>query len=141
EMVPGSTFRGRGGVDRGAEVLAEARGALTEVVRGSRDATIAAVDPVRYAKADDRARAEQTFVITVAGAGGGPPERFTIRIATGPLEGQTVARTVVNPTQQGASPTAATSPGSPGHAIRGRYVIQLSEELDRAHVKRAIAHE
>ncbi|HWU89390.1 MAG TPA: hypothetical protein VN253_19150, partial [Kofleriaceae bacterium] len=62
-------------------------------------------------------------------------------LATGPLEGQTVARTVVNPTQQGFSPTEATAAASPGHKIHGRYVIQLSDELDASHVKRAIAHE
>ena len=160
EMVPGSEFRGRRPRD-GAEprahepggaathvsdaeraaVVAQARTELLDLVHGQGDMTIEAVDAARFTKVEDQNRAEQTFVVAVRSVDGGSVERFTIRLAAGPLEGQTVARTIVNPTQQGHSPTASTPAGAPGHAIRGRYVIQLSEELAPVHIRRAIAHE
>ncbi|MBA3542730.1 MAG: hypothetical protein H0T79_24145 [Deltaproteobacteria bacterium] len=142
EMVPGSTFRGRSSGN--VVPLATAHAALEEVLRTRGDVeSIEQVDQARYTKAEDRERATQTYVVTMKPIGGAQPERLTIRLVVGPLEGQTVARTILNPTQQGYSPTVnqQNQPGTYGHKVKGRYVIQLSDELDAAHVNRAIAHE
>lgn len=136
--VPGSAFRGRNpGGERGAAVLAEAREALSAALRMAGD--IDWIEPVNVAqilKPRDKPRAEQTFVVKLKPVGNAPGETFTIRLAVGPLEGETVARSIINPTQRGRSPTA-----SGVHKIEGRYVIQLSNELDTTSVQRALAHE
>lgn len=137
ELVPGSEFRGRG-TGRPDEVHAASMQAVEAILRRYPDVvSVQRADAARAQRADQRAHLEATYVVTLrTDSQNERSTSFTIRIAVGPHEGETVARAVINPSQQGR-----THAGGQQHDIRGRYVIQLSDELDPSHVERAVAHE
>jgi hypothetical protein len=126
--VAGSDFKG--GVHPAseahtAEILATATRVLHSTARR-----------FRSVRAIEQASTEATYVVTTAD---GKP--FTIRLTSGPLGSDAVARTIVNTTKEGATmvPRAGADPIK--QEVKGRYVIQLSETIDKANVERALAHE
>lgn len=134
--VPGSDFRPADNVVASQTKL---RKSLESAVTHVPDVTsLVSVDSAHITKADDRARAEQTYLVR-AKNGQPPPhetDAFTIRITTGPMPPNVVARTVVNPTKEGSSRVAGKD-----ESIRGRFVIQLSDRVPPDHYERAVAHE
>lgn len=129
-MVPGSEFRGARGAHDPDAVLAASDGAFASAMRA-----VGAVQRI------EPGVAPHTFVVTV------PRGRsFSVRIMTAPLEQAAVARTLINTTKRGV--TTVERAGSDGAAatrhdvmVEGRFVIQLSDGLDPAHVERALVHE
>lgn len=139
--VPGSQFRGRFGSPAPDDVLGAMHAAMQGVhghVRGIVSIERAVAMP--NAKPADKARAEATYVVTLDN---GAP--ITIRIATGPLEGDLVARTIVNASKVGVSRVerAKTDGSVSAHnlPIEGRYVVQISDSISPNQVERAVAHE
>ncbi len=142
--VAGSSFKGRG--DHRVEptqLLRNAHEVFSEVASHRKDIT--AVEQVdshsaAFTRDDDRAAAANTYLVHLDDG-----TSFSVRLSVAPLEGQTVARTVMNPTKQGASPVRRSNAagGSDEHVekVLGRYVIQLSNKMDEVHVRRAVAHE
>src|SRR5262249_46372344 len=139
--VPGSAFKGRGTTHTDPPALLRgAHTALHEVV-GGRHLTIEEVDAGSFTRPVDQEIAKNTYAVHLADGA-----VITIRVSVAPLEGQTVARTVMNPNKQGISPVKRG--GAEPHAavttnvdVHGRYVIQLSEHMDPVNVRRAVAHE
>lgn len=122
--VPGSDFKG--GVKPGDKantdaIMGEARGGFAEVANKV------------VAGADIKPAGGDAFVITLADG-----SSLTVRVETGPVAGEAVARTVVNNTKEGVLKV-----GSPPTdvQVRGRYVIQLNETMDPVNTRRALAHE
>ncbi|HLL22296.1 MAG TPA: DUF4157 domain-containing protein, partial [Kofleriaceae bacterium] len=130
--VPGSAFRGQRTERQASEVLQDLRSSIDGARAHVRDiASLEAVDAGHIRNDDDRARAEQTFLVRLANG-----EAFTVRIATGPLPTDVVARTILNPTKKGRERVDGVAV-----AVHGRFVIQVSDTVDPAHYERALAHE
>lgn len=141
--VPGSDFRGGVRAADPATVMDRARGAFESAAK--RFGGVASVEhasseniPGRdaYGNAAKPLIAD-TYLITMSDG-----SSFTVRITSGPLDGDPVARTVVNTTKEGI--TRVVRPGSTTPVevdVVGRYVIQLNETMDPAVAERAIAHE
>lgn len=123
ELVPGSEFRGRGS---GVAIVGQERAfeSLDAVLR-SRDG-VTHIDHLPGG----------TILVRLAPDAKGQQRNLTIRIEVAPLEGQTVARSWVNSTQQGFSQV-----GNESVRVLGRHVVQLSNELDAVHADRAVSHE
>ncbi len=134
ELVPGSTFRGRAG-DAKLD-LAIARSTLDQVLRDWPGVKAVRKIDVDGGSKDVQVRQSQTLLVELAAKGGEQPRSLTIRVDIGPLEGQTVARSWVNSTQQGFSQIDKRSV-----RVLGRHVIHVSERVDRIHLERALAHE
>ncbi|HYU15669.1 MAG TPA: hypothetical protein VEL05_06350, partial [Candidatus Acidoferrum sp.] len=139
--VPGSSFRGRAGTPEPDAVKAAAQTAMQATA--GRVKGVVAVERIasdHIANRTARAQAADTYLVTLQD---GPP--ITIRIAAGPLEGELVARTILNPTKTGASKVSRTAPDGTTAAmdvtVEGRYVVQVSDTVDAAHAERAVAHE
>jgi hypothetical protein len=120
--VPGSKFRAEQGRTSNPTVIqAEGVARFEDVAKG-----VNGIESVR--KADGN-----TFVVTPKTG-----EKFTVRVISGPVAGDAVARTVVNPTKKNTFPNPdAEHPD----AIQGRYVVQLNDRIDISLVDRALAHE
>ncbi|HEY0483930.1 MAG TPA: DUF4157 domain-containing protein [Kofleriaceae bacterium] len=141
--VPGSEFQGGVRPADPAAVMARARAAF-EAAAGRFEGVVS-VEHASSGEVPDRqsysAGAKQliadTYVIAMSDG-----SSFTVRITSGPLDSDAVARTVVNTTKVGI--TRVTRPGASGPVeveVTGRYVIQLNETMDPAVAERAIAHE
>jgi hypothetical protein len=142
--VPGSDFHG-GIVAQGNPdaVMTHARAAFESAAE--RFEGVKSVEHASSAEMPDRAsygdaaakQIADTYVITMDDG-----SSFTVRITSGPLDTDAVARTVINTTKQGV--TRVVRPGASGPVevdVVGRYVIQLSDTIDPAVAERAIAHE
>lgn len=139
--VPGSSFQGGKHAANAAGVLAESHGAFETAAK--RFAGVTSIEKASTTHLDPRkareeiARLDDTYLVTLADG-----SAFTIRITSGPIGSDAVARTVINTTKRGA-----TMVERPGHdqptkvEVEGRYVIQLNETMDPAHAERAMAHE
>lgn len=136
--VPGSSYKGKGEHSGSeGELLGQANHAIDEIAAGRRE-----VAKIEHAHVDQAARADlkiiatNTHVIHLA-----DNTSITVRVSIAPLEGQDVARSVMNPTKQGITHVERAGEGVKVEHIDGRYVIQLSDKMDPAHVRRAVAHE
>jgi hypothetical protein len=142
--VPGSEFTGHaravGGADAAAQVTADAHVAfegaallfheVKSVERASSKTVIAGPGA-----GEERVRLDNTHVLHMQDG-----TAFTVRVTSGPLPNDAVARTVVNTTKVGA--TAVERGGNVQNVqVEGRYVIQLNERMDPINADRAIAHE
>ena len=142
--VPGSEFRG--GVLAGdpAAVMTDAHAVFESAAKRFGD--VKSVEKASSADIgggrkrygwDEKLRIEDTYLVTM-----NDESSFTVRITSGPIGSDAVARTVVNTTKEGI--TRVTRPGAaePAEAkVVGRYVVQLNETMDPANAERAIAHE
>jgi hypothetical protein len=138
--VPGSSFKGKGEVAplEPEKLIAEGKVALDEAAAQEEGVTgqIEQAHVADSMRDDEKVIAANTRVIHLADGGA-----ISIRVAAAPLEGQTVARSVLNLTKQGVT---SVNHGPDAHVdveVHGRYVIQLSNKLDAVHVRRAVAHE
>jgi hypothetical protein len=150
--VPGSEFRGGVCDSDPRAVLAEAHTVFEATAR--RFGGVQAVEQVMTGTDPARSHFDNTYLLTMEPptaptATPGEPA-FTIRVTSGPIGSDAVARAVVNPTKLGVSRVAR--PGPPGAPraehhllvaveVQGRYVIQLNETMDPANARRAVAHE
>jgi hypothetical protein len=141
--VPGSEFKGKG--EHAGDphtLLAAANRALVEIAAAERGIVRAEHAHVSAEmRPADREIAANTHVVHLESGA-----NITIRVSVAPLAGQNVARSVMNPTKEGVTAVERPSPdGSTPvkveEAIKGRYVIQISEHLDAVNVRRAVAHE
>lgn len=141
--VPGSDFRGGVNPADPATVMDRARAAFESAAK--RFSGVKSVEHASSGEIADRQSyspgARQliadTYLITMT-----DDSSFTVRITSGALDGDPVARTVVNTTKEGV--TRVVRPGASGPVeveVTGRYVIQLNETMDPAVAERAIAHE
>jgi hypothetical protein len=135
--VAGSSFKGGLKHSDAQGVLASARTAVESAAK--RFKGVKSVDRAsskHLADGAEKARIDDTYVITMED---GKP--FTIRVTSGPIGSDAVARTIVNPTKEGA--TFVDRPGAAPvkQEVKGRYVIQLSDTIDPANAERALGHE
>ncbi len=108
-MVPGSDFRGRSKAAIAPEKLLEAAHAALDRVVAESPKVMSSPERAHVkpdARPDEREIAANTHVIELA-----DKTRITIRIAVAPLEGEAVARSVLNPTKQGITSVDVTDPG------------------------------
>jgi hypothetical protein len=138
--IAGSSFKGGArphGAANAAEIVDRARASIGDTVARVGGATASAVPAAHHTDARERAIINATYLVTMPAC-----EAFTIRITSGPIGSDAVARTIVNPSKQGQ--TFVHQPGAQApHAVdvEGRYVIQLNDTIDPANVDRALAHE
>ncbi|HEX4454429.1 MAG TPA: DUF4157 domain-containing protein [Kofleriaceae bacterium] len=109
-------------------VLATGRSALDEALASVGPVEKASVD--RAAKPEVRTIAENTRLVKVGDTA------LTIRVDVVPLNVDTVAQSILNPSKKGRTAVAGGV-----ESIEGRYVIQLSDKMEEANVRRAVAHE
>ena len=132
--VHGSSFKGQGVAAPDVDgVIAHAHAAFVDVA-SARGLNVENVDAQRFGERD-RANAANTYLVQLADG-----SHISVRVTAGPLEGQNVARTVLNPTKEGLSPVVRDG-RTVDQAVKGRFVIQLSDRIDVDNVPRALAHE
>jgi hypothetical protein len=141
--VPGSDFRGGVRTGDSAAVMTEAHGVFqaaaqrfgeVQSVEKASSADIAGRKPYGWG---EKLRIDDTYLVTMKDG-----SSFTVRITSGPLGSDAVARTVVNTTKEGITRVARPGTTEPAEVqVQGRYVVQLNETMEPANAERAIAHE
>jgi hypothetical protein len=141
--VPGSDFRGGVRTGDAAAVMTEAhtvfhaaakRFGEVQAVEKASSADIAGRKPYG---GGEKLRIDDTYLITMKDG-----TSFTVRITSGPLGSDAVARTVVNTTKEGITRVARPGATAPTEVqVKGRFVVQLNETMQPANAERAIAHE
>jgi hypothetical protein len=143
--VAGSDFHGAAR-DRSAantqEVMTEARAVFettalgySEVDKVEKVSSADIPDRSKYSR-DEKVRLEDTYLVTMKDG-----SRFTIRITSGPVSGDVIARTVINTTKEGVTRVGRGGPTPDEVTVKGRYVVQLNDRMEPANAERGISHE
>ena len=129
-MVPGSSFTGKAvahaDVDA-AQIHAAALASRVDVTMGGLTDVVPGVNMILRMEGTGR-----DFLVQLSDL-----KYSTVTVIFGPLEGNAVARAVINPTKEGYS----TPAGGKREKVKGRHVIELSSGLHPDQVERAVAHQ
>jgi hypothetical protein len=129
-MVPGSSFTGKAiahaDVDA-AQVHAATLAGRVDVTMGGLTDVVPGVNMILRMDGTGR-----DFLVQL-----GDLSYSSVSVIFGPLEGNAVARAVINPTKEGYSAPA----GGARVKVKGRHVIELSSGLHPDQVERAVAHQ
>jgi hypothetical protein len=141
--VAGSEFRGGVRAGDAAAVISSAHSVFEAAakrfgdVKSVEKVSSAHVDLTAPGGGEEKVHLDNTYLLTMKDS-----SAFTMRVTSGPIGGDALARTVVNTTKVGTNKVSRAGEPSPVTVhIEGRYVVQLNETIDPANAERALAHE